>query len=177
MERRRVCDDELFAHFLTFSCDRRRRLLDHDHPKRVVLGVLNEQLERQSARCVGFVVMPDHVHAIVWFPQPGQLSLFVHEWKRRSSRTIRDWYQAGDAHYFADAPFADRFWQPKYYPFSIFTRAKLEEKLTYMHQNPVRAGLVSRPAEWPWSSARWYESGQSVGVPLSWVPGLELSDR
>ncbi len=35
--RRRIIDDRLYAHFVTFSVCRRRRLLDHDHPKRIVL--------------------------------------------------------------------------------------------------------------------------------------------
>ena len=95
---RRVCDNSWYAHFLTFSYDRRGRLLDHDHPKWIVLGVRNEQLGHTSATCVGFVVMPDHVHAIVWFPECGLLSQSVHEWKRRSSYHIRDWYRAGKAH-------------------------------------------------------------------------------
>jgi putative transposase len=177
MPERRIVDDQLFAHFLTFSCDRRRRLLDHDHPKRVVLGVLNERLDRQAARCAGFVVMPDHVHAVVWFPATGQLSRFVHEWKRQSSFYIRQWYRSGPAHYFQEFGLGDRLWQPKYYDFAIFSRPKLEEKLNYMHLNPVRAGLVARCTDWPWSSARWYEWGQSVGVPLAWVPGLEHSGR
>ncbi len=38
-----------------------------------------------------------------------------------------------------------------------------------MHQNPVRAGLVGRPADWPWSSAGHYETGRSVGVPVAWL--------
>ncbi len=168
-ERRRIADDELFAHFLTFSCDHRRRLLDSDHPKRIVMRILGEQLARQSATCLGFVIMPDHVHALVWFPQTGQLGRFVHEWKRQSSYHIRAWYRDKNAAYFREIGFGDRFWQPKYYAFEVFTRAKLEEKLTYMHQNPVRAGLVERPADWRWSSAQWYESGGSIGVPIGWV--------
>ena len=119
--------------------------------------------------------MRDHVHAVVWFPKPGELSRFVHEWKRRSSYNIRAWYRAGDAQYFDHAEMGDRFWQPKYYAFEIFSRAKLEEKLAYMHQNPVRAGLVERAMDWPWSSARWYEERRTVGVPIGWVPGLEHS--
>jgi putative transposase len=173
---RRLGDSELFAHYVTFTCNGRRRLLDQDHPKRVVLGVLNEQLAHQSATCVGFVIMPNHVHAIVWFPQPGQLSRFVHEWKRRSSFTIRAWYRNLDAQYFDFTAFGDRFWQPRYYAWTIASRSKLEEKLAYVHLNPVRAGLVAAAVDWPWSSARWYADGRPVGVPLGWVPGLELSD-
>jgi putative transposase len=91
MRTRTVYDDELHAHFVTFSCYRRRRLLDDDRPKRVVLGVLNSQLARRNASCVGFVVMPDHVHAIVWFPIPGQLSVFMQQWKRLTSHHIGRW--------------------------------------------------------------------------------------
>jgi len=60
-------------------------------------------------------------------------------------------------------------WQAKYYPFSLFTEKKAIEKLNYMHWNPVRAGLVSSPCQWRWSSARYFEQQKSVGVPLGWV--------
>jgi len=57
----------------------------------------------------------------------------------------------------------------KYFSFEIYQRRKLEEKLNYMHLNPVRAGLVARAVDWVWSSARLYELGQTVGVPIQWV--------
>jgi hypothetical protein len=44
MTTRRIFDDELYAHFVTFSCHRRRRLLDLDRPKQIVLGVLTQEL-------------------------------------------------------------------------------------------------------------------------------------
>lgn len=63
----------------------------------------------------------------------------------------------------------DPFWQRKYYAFQIYSRQKLEEKLNYNHQNPVRAGLVDRAVDLHWSSARHYEDGCTVGVPITWV--------
>src|SRR5262245_3970725 len=117
MARRKIIDDELFAHFITFSCDRRRRLLNLDQPKRIVLGALNQELRRCDGKCVGFVIMPDHVHALVWFPRTGQLSGFMHEWKRYSSRMVREWYREQNLRYFERADFGNRFWQPKYYAF------------------------------------------------------------
>ena len=167
--KRRIADDEPFAHFVTFSVDRRRRLLDHDHAKRILLGVLNEQLDAFDARCQGFVVMPDHVHAIVWLPETGQLSRFMHGWKRMSSFHIREWYRTSAEEYFRGFGEGDRFWTPKYYSFEIYGQRKLEEKLEYMHLNPVRAGLVARAIDWKWSSARWYELRRSVGVPIRWI--------
>lgn len=166
-DRRRIIDDELFAHFITFSVNRRRRLLDLAQPKRIVLGVFNYVIEKHVARCAGFVIMPDHVHALIWFPEPGQLSPFMHEWKRQSSLRIRAWYRENAANYVADFGEGKRFWQPKYFPFEIYTTRRAEEKLRYMHLNPVRAGLVERAVDWPWSSVRWYEQGRSVGVPVT----------
>jgi len=167
--RRRIIDDSLYAHFVTFSVDRRRRLLDHDHPKRIVLGVLNEELTSHDARLLGFVLMPDHVHVVVWFPETGRLSRFMHGWKRKSSYHIRDWYRHNAGHYFAGFGEGDRFLQAKYHAFEIYGASKLEQKIDYMHANPVRAGLVERPTDWRWSSARWYEWRQSVGVPIQWL--------
>ncbi len=44
------------------------------------------------------------------------------------------------------------FWQRRYYDFNVWSSAKLGEKLDYLHNNPVRRGLVQRPEDWPWSS-------------------------
>ena len=165
----RQYDDQLYAHFITFSCYRRRRTLDHDQAKRILLGVLSSELERVAARCVGFVVMPDHVHAVVWFPVTGQLSQFLKQWKQRSSVRIKQFLQTELPQYAASVPETDAIWQARYYAFQIYSRDKLEEKLRYMHLNPVRAGLVEKAIDWQWSSARWYELGRTVGVPIQWV--------
>jgi putative transposase len=166
---RRIIDDALYVHFVTFSVSQRRRLFEFDQPKRILLGVLNAVLEQYAARCVGFVIIPEHVHALVWFPVVDQLSPFMQSWKRRSSLLIRAWYREHVPAMKPAVEASDRFWQPKYYAFEIYEPAKLEEKLTYMHLNPVRRGLVARTIDWPWSSARWYELGRTVGVPLQWV--------
>ena len=61
------------------------------------------------------------------------------------------------------------FWQPKHYPFNLYSEKKALEKLDYMHKNPVTAGFVEQACYWRWSSARYYEQQKSVGVPLAWV--------
>lgn len=168
-DKRRIIDDQLYAHFVTFSCDRRRRLLDMDHPKRLLLGQLNRLLNSHQARCIGFVIMPNHVHALIWLSQPDQLSGFLQQWKRDSSTFIRKWYSTHQIAYVEKHGLGDRLWTPKYYAFQIYSAAKAKEKLRYMHLNPVRAGLVEKAVDWKWSSARWYERRQSVGVPISWI--------
>lgn len=164
--KRRIVDDKLYVHFVTFSVYRKRKLLDHDHAKRIFLGWFNEVLDQYEATCVGFVLMPDHIHALVWLKKVGQLSRFIHSWKRRSSVGLREWYRQVSPQYTAGFGEGDRFWQPKYYAFEIYERKTLEEKLQYMHLNPVRVGLATVATDWRWSSARWYEWNRSVGVPI-----------
>jgi len=64
---------------------------------------------------------------------------------------------------------AQTVWQAGYDDFSLFTERKPEERLVDMHMNPVRAGLVERPTDGPWTSSRFDETGQSVGVPVVWL--------
>jgi putative transposase len=166
---RRRFNNERCVHFITFSVYRRRRLLDLDQPKRLVLGVLNHQLKAMSAHCVGFVLMPDHVHALIWLPESSNLTRFIHGWKRMSSFRIRQWYAEKSPNYFSEFGPGDKFWQPKSYVFHVYSEHKLHEKLDYMHLTRVRAGLVARAEAWKWSSARWYLTGRTVGVPIAWI--------
>jgi putative transposase len=56
--------------------------------------------------------------------------------------------------------------QTHYYDRNLENEDKLQEKLTYIHNNPVRAGLVAEACDWPHSSAVWYEQRQPVGVDI-----------
>jgi putative transposase len=114
-DQRRAFVDQRYVFFVTFSVYKRRRLLDLDQPKRILLGVLNERLKAMSARCVGFVIMPNQVHALLWLPDPHHLPRCLHGWKRLSSHAIRRWYAEHVARYFEGFGPGKRFWQLKSY--------------------------------------------------------------
>ena len=110
--------------------------------------------------------MPDHVHALVWFPQSDRLSHLMKQWKRLSSVKLKEHLRIYMPAYASRIDLSDPIWQAKYYDFNVYSKRMIEEKLAYMHDNPVRAGLVKLPGRWESSSARWYELGRSVGVPI-----------
>ncbi len=62
-----------------------------------------------------------------------------------------------------------RVWQCRYYPFGVYSEKKKLEKLTYMHNNPVKQGLVSSPNEWPWSGFRFYYLNDSSVLSMDWL--------
>ena len=49
-----------------------------------------------------------------------------------------------------------RFWQLRFHDFNVWSHKKRVEKLTYMHLNPVKRGLVVHPKDWLWSSFSFY---------------------
>jgi REP element-mobilizing transposase RayT len=44
-----------------------------------------------------------------------------------------------------------RLWNRRFHPFNVYTEEKRREKLSYVHNNPVKCGLVGSPGDWPWS--------------------------
>ena len=52
-------------------------------------------------------------------------------------------------------------WQRRFYPYGVYSEKKRLEKLNYMHNNPVKRGLVRSPGEWPWSSFGFYHLNDS----------------
>jgi len=70
----------------------------------------------------------------------------------------------------------------KYYSFNLYNEDKVREKLTYMHENPVRAGLVTRPCDWAFSRRDTTSRAEAwacrfVGSRERRVPGLTIGNR
>src|SRR5262245_42605537 len=128
------------AYFVTFVCAGRRRLLNSDVAKRIVLGTLYDAMRKFDVKCIGFVVMPNHLHAILHFLSRNIRRRFMRFWKRSSSINIRKAIMSGRIRYPIKYIKGKRIWIHRSYSFRIKTRKKLEEKLDYMHMNPVRTG-------------------------------------
>jgi putative transposase len=137
-------------HFLTFSCYERQPLLSCEGAYNIFESELEKVRRRYDLVVAGYVLMPEHVHLLVGEPRVSSLAAALQVLKQQTSKAIK---KAGEV----------QFWQRRYYDFNVYTKAKTVEKLKYMHRNPVRSGLVSRPEEWRWSSFRHYSTGE-IGV-------------
>jgi putative transposase len=125
--------------------------------------------------------MPEHVHVVVWPREPSyEIRLIRTALKvpvqrkalaflRRESpaflERLRDEQPNGEVHY--------RFWlRGGGYDRNISDSRTLQTMIEYIHQNPVRRGLVKQAMDWPWSSARFY-AGRSDAM-LTMDPLAEL---
>jgi putative transposase len=130
-------------HFITFSCYRRRSYLGRALTRNLFESALERIRKRYDFVVLGYVVMPEHIHLLVNEPQIGPLDRAIQALKL--SVTVRQQQRP--------------FWQPRYYDFNVWNPEKTTEKLRYMHRNPVKRGLVTKPEDWAWSSCRHYKTG------------------
>jgi len=133
-------------HFVTFSCYRRRPLLCSPSRRELVERALEDTRRSYRFFVTGYVVMPEHVHLLVSEPERGLLATAIQAMKQSVARRL-------------PLRSAEPFWQARYYDFNVWSERKRIEKLDYMHWNPVKRGLVSRPEDWPWSSFRHHATG------------------
>ena len=67
-------------------------------------------------------------------------------------------------------PYKYRLFQKDRYDFENITETKLLKKLEYMHNNPLRANLVEKPEDYPFSSARNYMLEDDALIQLDPLP-------
>lgn len=100
-----------------------------------------------------WVVMPNHVHVVVWPRPPWTLSKILHSWKSfTASRANRILGRVGQP-----------FWQVESFDHLIRNDEDLARCCAYTVNNPVKAGLCRRPEEWKWSSV--HRPAQPPAVP------------
>lgn len=90
---------------------------------------------------ITFVVMPDHLHLII-VPKEKNISQAMHSIKSFSSKEINRINQK-----------SGQVWQSSFRDFTIYTEKLLLEKVTYIHNNPVRKGLSIDATNYKFSSA------------------------
>jgi len=157
-------------HFITFSCYQRRPLLETVRAKNRFVKILDQVRKRHEFLLLGYVVMPEHVHLLSSEPKRMTPSRAMQILKQRVSRRMRgrpktSWQQL-PLRFPGDESGLGRFWQRRFYDFNVYTKKKIQEKLDYMHTNPVKRKLVKHPTEWPWSSFSFCAKGESGLIVL-----------
>lgn len=107
----------------------------------------------QRYRLLAWVVMPNHVHVVIEVFDGFPLDRVVSSWKS---------YTAKQANQLLGR--TGQFWSIEYFDRMVRDETHLANLIRYLHENPVRAGLVRKPEDWPFSSALvWQERFENAG--------------
>ena len=157
-------------HFITCSCYRRKPLLGTARARDCFLRILSEVRERYDFALLGYVVIPEHIHLLINEPRVGTPSTVMQVLKQRVSRAMRRKRRraaSGRMRLWDETPLHGpllkryaHFWQARFYDFNVWSEKKRNEKMNYMHFNPVKRGLAEHPKEWRWSSFRFYTTAE-----------------
>ena len=123
---------------------------------------LNEYFTRDKAIIIAYCLMPNHVHMIAVPESADGLRRAIGEAHRRYTRQIN--FREG---------WRGHLWQGRFASF-VMDEPYLLATARYVELNPVRAGLVSAPSEYPWSSARAHLTGRDDAL-VQVAPLLELA--
>lgn len=131
------------AAYLITSCTHDRQpLLATEEAAETVIGALRWLAARGAVDLLAYVVMPDHMHAVVVLKSDERLEGIVQRLKSYTAHAINKLLgRRGPV------------WVPAYYDHAIRRVQSIEDVVAYVERNPVRAGLAQSAEDYPFSSA------------------------
>lgn len=134
--------------------------------------------EKKGLRTNAWVIMPTHMHAIVFHETftAEPLRAALADFRKFTGRRLSEYCAKAAPRCFVETlreaageDRARRFWQSTRHPEVIETEAFWRQKLDYLHENPPRKGITRRPEHWRFSSAAYYlsEGRDPSDVPIS----------
>ena len=126
------------------------------------IELLARAKQRTRLRIAAFCIMPNHFHLAVEAENSTGLSSFMQWWLTSHVRRYHRFHGT-----------SGHVWQGRFKSFPIQKDEHFLTVARYVLQNPVRAGLVKRACEWPWSSLSYRDLVDSWPVPAphgtSWI--------
>jgi len=115
------------------------------------LRIMAEASLRVPMRVVGYCLMSNHFHLVLWPRGDGDLSRWMHWLLTTHVRRYLGHYRH-----------SGHVWQGRFKAFPIQEDEHLLTVIRYVERNPLRAGLVERAEEWRWSSLRRFGEGAAL---------------
>ena len=133
---------EGFPHHVTQRGVRRQQTFFGDRDYSAYLDIARNQLDDSQLAVLAYCLMPNHVHFVVIPQDRRAFSRFfceVHKRYARRTNARNDW--------------KGHLWQQRFFSV-VMDERHCAAAMRYVELNPVRAALVERVPDWPWSSAR-----------------------
>ena len=137
--------------------------------KEIIIDSLKYNQQHKGLIIHSWVLMTNHLHMIISAKEDYSLSAIMRDFKKFTSKEIintiqsiqerrRDWllkrfkYAGKSSKRITNF----KFWQDGNHPIELNTNEMIDQKLDYIHNNPVAAQIVENPEEYLYSSARDY---------------------
>ncbi len=165
--------DDAIPHFVTFTVVGWIDIFSREVYKEKILESLNYCIQHKGLTVHAWIIMTNHIHLII-SSSKNKIAEIVRDIKKYTSRQIieliiqnpqesrKEWI----LNIFSFVGKGNKsnkdyqFWQQDYHPIELNTNEKLIQRLVYLHENPVRSGLVWEAWHYKYSSAIDYYSNE-----------------
>jgi REP element-mobilizing transposase RayT len=161
------------AHFLTFQIVGWVDLFTRKQYRDEVIESFKYCQQNKGLNLFAFVIMSNHMHLLAQ-SEVGDLSGFIRDFKSYTSKRFVEIIESGKEsrcewmkmvfkyHAKLKDNQAHQIWTHENYAEHIYSQKFIEQKVQYIHNNPVRSGIVVNPEDYLYSSARNYAGLESV---------------
>ena len=117
-----------------------------------IAGIVKENwlfFDKKKYDLIAYVIMPNHVHILIKTYLGNPLKEIIHSWKSYTGKMILRELNEDEA-----PKSGGKIWQDEYWDRFIRDQKHYLDAINYIHNNPVKAGLVNKPVDWIWTSAK-----------------------
>ena len=162
-------------HYLTFATVNWIDVFTGKKYRDVLIDSLAYCRKEKGLELYGYVIMSNHVHLIARAKEGFELSNILRDFKKHTSKQIikliqeepesrKEWLlQVMSEHgKNNDKNKTYQLWRNDNHPIELHSNEVIKQKLDYIHNNPVEAGIVEKQEDYLYSSARNYQELTSV---------------
>ncbi len=161
---------EYWPQFYTATINNWQHLLEDDKHKNIIVDSLKFLVTEKRIELNAFVIMSNQIH-LIWQPMFGftptdiQSSFMKYTAQQLKRSLTKNNIEALATFKVNKYDREYQFWKREPPGIEMISHAVFEQKLNYIHYNPVRAGLCVNPEDYYYSSARfYYDESDSFGM-------------
>lgn len=159
--------DQRSPYFVTFTIVQWIDLFTRNEYRNIIIESLKFCQEKKGLVIYSFCIMTNHIHMIISSNGNSRIEDIIRDFRGFTSRELRKMIESNPLesrkrwmlklfHHERNKRSSNKgfqLWKRNYHPIEITSHKFFEEKVKYIHQNPVKAGFVFEPQEYIYSSA------------------------
>jgi REP element-mobilizing transposase RayT len=155
--------------FITTTVQEWRPIFERRVLAIAALTQLRETVGFHDLQLYAYVLMPSHLHLLARFPEISDLSRIIQGFKSLTARRIYSELLPREKDFF-ERRGCYRFWRPRFDDLIITSTRQFKIKAAYIHNNPVKAGIVAQAEDFEFSSARQWTTGETGWIRTQECP-------
>jgi len=153
-------------YFLTFQVVGWVDLFTRKAYRDIIIDSLKYCQQNKGLSLFAYVIMSNHLHVLAQ-SETGNLSSIIRDFKNHTAKKFleilnseeesrRNWLKMVFEYHALNKNQTFQIWTHENHAEHIYSQKFIEQKVDYIHYNPVRAGIVEKPEDYIYTSARNY---------------------